>query len=117
MATDHEVNLCHAGIGKARTSPHFSREIAFDQLRFETGAPLVIGDEADPGPEDGTSVDSAVVTVAGTITGEGVVVNDGPDGIGISGSQLTGFTIDLDTLHKTREKLPFLDDRDDFILK
>ena len=27
------------------------------------------------------------------------------------------FTIDLDTLHKTREKLPFLDDRDDFILK
>jgi predicted amidohydrolase len=27
------------------------------------------------------------------------------------------FTIDLDTLHKTREKLPFLEDRDDFILK
>jgi predicted amidohydrolase len=27
------------------------------------------------------------------------------------------FTIDFDTLHKTREKLPFLDDRDDFILK
>jgi predicted amidohydrolase len=27
------------------------------------------------------------------------------------------FTIDLDTLHKIREKLPFLEDRDDFILK
>jgi predicted amidohydrolase len=27
------------------------------------------------------------------------------------------FTIDLDTLHKTRKKLPFLEDRDNFILK
>jgi predicted amidohydrolase len=29
----------------------------------------------------------------------------------------TSFTIDLDTLHSTRKKLPFLEDRDDFTLK
>ena len=27
------------------------------------------------------------------------------------------FTIDLDNLHKTRKKLPFLEDRDNFTLK
>ena len=58
----------------------------------------VVGDEADSGPEDGASVHSAVVTVAGTVAGEGVVVNDGPDGVGISGSQLTGFSVNLDTV-------------------